>query len=423
MTQSISCPARALAVASLGTVCAAVVHGQSICTTLDSPVDRKVCEKYTADRSWLTSVQKIAVGQTVPDLSASSGILYIFDSRSSDGGRAVYNLPEQVSLPGNNAIVGNGGQSEKPRLLLAETTEAQSGMKTAGFGSYLLADVEVRTQGSGIDQRVFMSEGAEAVELSGVTLSASFSPLSSISPAYQLSLLYLNADSERNNARASYNVHGCDLQVPDVQSFDGVIVFNAFTYGTSADGDDVARLNYANNTITTRNYNEEASTITRVVAIGLVGNVEIEPGSNCNSIVDHSGNDLIATDHGVLFQAYELSSTNNGAFGFTNQHAWGWQLDHGQPKSVYDSWDSWKNRGVYTQCNLTPGADDGGSSAVKIAIPIVTFVVFSALVATGMFVGYKKIPKQRWQDLRSMFERCLLRSTRTRLREAVDQDL
>ncbi|MGI9277651.1 MAG: hypothetical protein ACR2PT_22730, partial [Endozoicomonas sp.] len=108
-----------LSVCSFSVLYAALASGQSMCTTLDSSEDRNVCEEFTAGRDWLTSVQKVAAGSEVPDLSASTGRLYIFDSRQTDGSVAVYNLSTAVGLPHDTALTGNGGLDSKPRLLLA----------------------------------------------------------------------------------------------------------------------------------------------------------------------------------------------------------------------------------------------------------------------------------------------------------------
>ena len=411
-------PAEILTALILGATHSSWAQGSSICTALDSPLDQN-SEKITTD--WLTSVQKVSAGSTVPDLTASTGRLYIFDSNATDGSRAVYDLPAYVKLPVDTALVGNGESDAKPRLLL-EAASTTSRLETTSAGRYLLANLEVRTQTSTqTKQRVFYSKSPEQLELAGVILSADYYPAGTPGATHTFYMLDLDGKSEQANFTSRFNIHDCEFQVPDIQSSNETVYLFAVLLGAlSSENDDRARLAYANNRITTRTY---SNSLQRVGALSFVGNVELEPGSHCNSVQDRSGNDLLGTTGNTLVQAQVITPVADGTIGFSNQHAWGWKLVQGQAQPVYNTWDYWKNQGMNVQCSETPGGNNGDSDlAVKVAVPIVTLVAFAALVTTGVIVGYKKIPKKSWQDLRETVQRAFLRLHHTRFRNVPVND-
>ncbi|MGI9277652.1 MAG: hypothetical protein ACR2PT_22735 [Endozoicomonas sp.] len=371
-----------------------------------------VCEEFTTGRDWLTSVQKVSAGSTVPDLTAATGRLYIFDSRTSDGNRAVYDLPASVQLPDGTALVGNGESDAKPRLLLGKSDGAGQ-MQTASAGKYLLADLEVRAQSSNqTAQNILYSDSPEHLELSGVTLSADYTPAGN-SGVNLLYILNLNGNNTQANFTSRFDIHNCEFLVPEIESTTKTFYLVAVQLtALSQDNDDLASLKFANNRIVTRNYNAEPRHIQRkVAAMSMVGKVAIAAGSNCNSVESPAGQDLVMDNYATLFVSQAITPPHNDAIGFTNHHAWGWKLEQGVAQRVYDTWESWKNLGVNTQCDNPPGSDGDSSLAVKVAVPIVVFGIVATVTVVGLIVGYKKIPKKSWQQLRSMIERSLHRGS------------
>ena len=328
---------------------------QSICTTLEDKSDKTVCEETTASRSWLTSVQIIAAGSVVPDLSASSGILYIFDSKETDGTQAVYNLPAEVDVKGDSAVVGNGGRHIKPRLLL-DTTNKISRVKTSESGRYLFADVEIRTQTSNpYYQGLLQSDGAKHMELSGVTLSVDYRIPDDKGQTNVFYMLNLNGDSLEGNSTAVFDIYDCDILMPDISSTSQRFSLIAAYFRTSSvpKSDDFrgrkakVRLRYSNNRIVTQTYRFVKK---RVHALAITGSVDLDIDSNCNSIVNASGKDLLGKEANDLLFADVIHTTKKGAIGFNN-YAWGWTLDNDNSQAVYDTLYNWQKLGVDTACN------------------------------------------------------------------------
>ena len=119
------------------------------CTTLENKADQKVCQNvinndsYANGRDWIRSVQKISSGTEVTEeLLANPNSLYIFDSETAGGERAVYNFPPTINLPADTAVVGNGTETSKPHFIL-ESSEEGNQFSVTERGYNLVQNVEI----------------------------------------------------------------------------------------------------------------------------------------------------------------------------------------------------------------------------------------------------------------------------------------
>ena len=401
---------------------ACTAASQDFCSTLDDDTDKTVCSKIVTGRGWLTSVQKISAGSPVPEnLLTSPNRLYIFDSRNSDHSQAVYHLPHYISLPANSAVIGNApSNSVKPRLLLGQpgSSKGSPGMVIEHAGNYLLENLEIRSQISASDSpdedttfhQVLVSIGGDQLEVSGVILGADYSP-DAIQPMNELVLLTLGSAS----AEPTSDIHDCVFELPDISPTSSQVSMIATMVGGNMDmGENTPsrKIKYANNCIIASDDNSKPGNI-KTFAFVVSGEIDFQEGSACNSVETTDGNDLLPAHHDALFMTQLLTSTSNGAIGFTNGYGWGWTLEQGLPKVSYDSWGYWQKQGVPIQCdpsqlsNRNTGAGGKTSSnqnsgigigtTITVTVVVVTVVVVSSIIA--LFAGRKYLRKINWKKI------------------------
>ena len=325
------------------------------CSTLDSPIDQKVCqdiisnEYYANGRDWLNSVQKIAAGSEITEgLLNHENRLYIFDSQTADGDRAVYNFPGQFYPPANTAFVSNGTDQLKPRLVLAPSIYMKQ-FKAIQGGYNLVQNVEISvSQASQSQYQPFVAGDIEGMTWSGVTFKVNYTPEeNAVNSAVMLLTLGKNP-----GGTARYLVENCDFVLPEIDSVShkvylvGVIVNGP---GLRDPGSEQLILDYKNNRIRSRDYNREGGMVS---ATGIMITEEVRfNNSVCNEVTDLQGNDLLSADNYKSWLWVSCVTTPDQALGFRNGYGWGWREEGGRVRDHYAPLAEWKQYEIDLTCN------------------------------------------------------------------------
>ena len=401
------------------------------CSTLDNSSDQKVCRDVLSDSytpysdarasAWLDSVQKITADTTITqELLANTNRLYIFDHQTVNGERAVYHFPATIILPANSVMISNGTTESKPQFLLAESdTGSQFAATHPGYNA--VVNVEIKSQTNEMVHELFLASGSTGVTLSGVTLSADYTPAETDATSI-FNLLTLGYSS---HTPTDFRIEDCDFLLPEIEPQNHPVVLTGLNIQAAPSGssnNSTMFVTYKGNRLVSKDYNQDASNMINATCFTVSGLVRLS-GSRCNSMVDWQSNSLLSDNNYQHWIAGINTPINNQALGFRNGKGWGWRHENGQTSYIYTTWDEWNQHGLNISCNeptqppLVPAANSsatgssgsstdnstanpsedhssGDNLAAKVAVPVVVFAVVVGVTLISIVGGHKL--RKRW---------------------------